>query len=74
MVEEIIKIICDQLHLSLERVALDSNIVDDLGADSLDIVELAERFESRFNMTVSDEDIMEIKTVYDIINYIENHK
>ncbi len=73
MIGEIIKIICEQLSLSEDEVTLDSDITGELGADSLDIIELVEKFESKYGMTISDEEIMEISTVYDIQKYIENH-
>ncbi len=73
MIEEIIKIICAQLGLQEKEVTLDSDITGELGADSLDIVELASRFEEHYGITITDEEIMEISTVYDIQKYIASH-
>ncbi len=73
MIEEIIKIICEQLDISENEVTLDSDITGELGADSLDIVELVARFEEHYGITITDEEIMEISTVYDIQKYIETH-
>ncbi len=73
MIEEIIKIISDQLDVPENEIMLDSDITGVLGADSLDIVELVARFEERYGITITDEEIMEISTVFDIQKYIENH-
>lgn len=72
MLEEIIDILAAQLSLSPDDITLDSDITGDLGADSLDIVELADKFEKHFSIKASDEDIMAIKTVSDILIFIEN--
>ncbi len=73
MLEEIIEILASQLSLSVDDITLDSDITGDLGADSLDIVELADKFENRFSVSVTDEEIMSIKTVSDILTYLENN-
>ncbi len=73
MIEEIIKILCEQLSLPEEAVTIDSDITGELGADSLDIVELVATFEERYGITISDEEIMEISTASDIQKYIESH-
>ncbi len=73
MIEDVINILCEQLSLSVDEVAFDSDITGELGADSLDIIELVDKFEKKYDMTISDEEIMEISTVEDIVNYIKNH-
>ena len=73
MLEKIIEIIAAQLSLSPDDVTLDSDITGDLGADSLDIIELADKLERQFSVTASDEDIMAVKTVADILTFIENN-
>ncbi len=63
-------------HLGVEAVDLvpEANLLDDLGADSLDVVELAMALEEEFDFQVSDEDLENIRTVKDIVVYIQSHK
>lgn len=72
--EKIREILCEQLELSEDQVTMDSNIAEDLGADSLDVVDLIMSIEDEFDVEVPDEDIEGIKTVGDVVNYIENAK
>ena len=69
--EQVIKILCDQLDLEEEQVNEDSEVIDDLGADSLDIVDLVMTLEEEFDTEIPDEDIENLKTVGDIVKYIE---
>ncbi|MCH5170336.1 MAG: acyl carrier protein [Oscillospiraceae bacterium] len=71
--ERIREIICDQLELEESDVTLDSVLLEDLGADSLDLVDLVMTFEDEFDMEISDEDLENIKTVGDIVRFIEEH-
>ena len=66
------KILCDQLDLEEEQVNEDSEVIDDLGADSLDIVALVMTLEEEFDTEIPDEDIENLKTVGDIVKYIED--
>ena len=66
-------IICEQLDLEEDKVTLDSNILEDLGADSLDIIDRIMSFEDEFDIEVPDEEIEGIKTVGDLVKYIEEH-
>lgn len=68
--EKVIDIISNKLGLSKEEVTPAANFTMDLGADSLDTVELIMDFEKDFNLKISDEDAMNIKTVGDAIEYI----
>ena len=68
------EIICEQLGVSAEEVTLDSSFIEDLGADSLDIVELVMALEEEYGMEISDEDAEKIRTVRDVIGYIESHQ
>lgn len=70
LLEEVIGIIADHLSLSADDIAIDSDITGDLGADSLDIVELVAKFEDRFSMTATDDAIMQMLTVEDVVNFI----
>ena len=68
------KIIEEQLGVDESEIRLNSAFVEDLGADSLDVVELIMAFESEFDMEIPDEDVEGIETVDDAVNYIKEHK
>jgi acyl carrier protein len=71
-VEERVKaIICEQLSVAEEDVVPQASFVDDLGADSLDLVEMIMAMEEAFNISIADEDAEKIKTVHDAIEYIK---
>jgi len=65
------KIIVDELGVDADEVTLNARFVDDLGADSLDTVELIMRMEEEFGVEIPDEDAEKINTVRDAINYLE---
>ena len=67
-------IITDKLGLSPEQVTPEAAFTTDLGADSLDTVELIMEFEKEFEIEIPDEDAQNIKTVQDAVDYIEKHK
>lgn len=71
--ERVKSIIVEQLGVDEEEVALEASFTDDLGADSLDIVELVMAFEEEFGMEIPDEDAEKISNVREAITYIENH-
>ncbi len=60
-----------QFELDPETITMDTNVVDDLGADSLDVVELIMSLEDVFGITISDEDAAELTTVRRIVEYLE---
>ena len=68
------EIICEQLGVSEEEVNLDSSFIEDLGADSLDIVELVMALEEEYNTEISEEQAEKIRTVRNVIDYIDSHK
>ncbi len=72
--EKIRELLSIQLNLKPELIKRESRIVDDLGADSLDVVELLMTLEDEFGVTVSDEEAVKIKTVDDIINIVGKNK
>ena len=72
--EKVRDILCDQLDLEQDEVTMTSNIVENLGADSLDMVDLVMSIEDEFELEVADEDVEGIKTVGDIVRYIEENK
>ncbi len=67
-------IIADQLGVSEDEIKMESSFIEDLGADSLDIVELVMAMEEEFEIEIPDEEAENIKTVGDAINYINTHK
>ncbi len=71
-VEEKVKnIIVEQLNVDAESVTADANFIEDLGADSLDIVELVMTMEEEFDLEIPDEDAEKIKSVGDVISYVQ---
>ena len=70
--DKVKSIIVEQLGVDDEEVTPDASFVDDLGADSLDIVELVMAFEEAFELEIPDEDAEKITTVKDAVTYIEN--
>ncbi|MBQ8961968.1 MAG: acyl carrier protein [Ruminococcus sp.] len=71
--EKIRDIIVDQLGVDEDQVTTEANIQDDLGADSLDVVDLIQTIEDEYDLSIPDEAVEEIKTVGDIVNYIEKN-
>ena len=72
--ETVKRIVVDQLQVAADDVKIDSTFIDDLGAVSLDIVELIMAFEEEFNIEIPDEIAEKIKTVKDAVDYIEKEK
>lgn len=73
MFEKIRDIIADKLSVNAEDVTLESSFIDDLNADSLDIVELIMALEDELDMEIPDEDVENFKTVGDVVNYVKQH-
>ncbi|APH05288.1 acyl carrier protein [Bacillus weihaiensis] len=74
VLERVTKIIVDRLGVDEAEVKFESSFKDDLGADSLDVVELVMELEDEFDMEISDEDAEKIGTVGDAVNYINNQQ
>ena len=74
MLEKMKEMIADQLSVDEDKITLESNFKDDLDADSLDLFELVMAFEEEFDVEIPDEDAQKIKTVKDVIDYIESKK
>ena len=70
--DKVKSIIVEQLGVEEDEVTMDASFTDDLGADSLDIVELVMAFEEEFSVEVPDEDAEKLQTVGDVIKYIED--
>ena len=73
MIEKISQIIAEQLCVEIEEVKPESNVMDDLNADSLSVVEILMAIEEEFGLKVPDEDVPTLKTVKDISDYVENN-
>ena len=67
------EIIAEQLSVDEDTITPEANIQEDLGADSLDIVDLIQTIEDEYDISIPDEAVEEIKTVNDIVNYIEKN-
>ena len=71
--EQVKEIICEKLSVKPEQITPETSFVNDLGADSLDQVELVMEFEDKFGMQIPDEEAEKIQTVGDAIRYIQEH-
>jgi acyl carrier protein len=69
--EKVRSILVGQLGIDEEKITMEASIVDDLGADSLDVVDLIMSLEEEFDVEIPDEDVENMKTVGDIVKYIE---
>lgn len=72
--DKVKELLVDQLDVDEELVTMEASITDDLGADSLDLVDLVMELENEFDTEIPDEDIQNIKTVGDVVSYIEKMK
>lgn len=72
--EKVVKIVVDKLGVNAAEVTPEATFTGDLGADSLDTVELVMEFEKEFGIQVADEEAEKFQTVGDVITYIENNK
>ena len=73
MFERIQEIIADKLSIDLGSITMEASFIDDLNADSLDIVELIMALEDELDMEIPDEDVENFKTVGDVVNYVKAH-
>lgn len=69
--DKVKKLLSEQLNIPAEKITMESKVIDDLGADSLDVVEMLMTLEEQFNITVSDEESVNLKTVGDIVKLID---
>ena len=72
--EKVTEIIANQLSVPADKIKENTNIAEELGADSLDLVEILMSLEDEFGISIPDEAIPQIKSVKDIVNFIESHK
>lgn len=73
MLDKIKKIVVEQLGVEEEEITLESSFIDDLGADSLDIVELIMALEEEFDLEIPDSEAEKISTVGDVVDYIKTN-
>jgi acyl carrier protein len=71
--EKVAAMISEKFELPVESVTRDTNIIDDLGADSLDIVDMLMMLEEQYNLSIPDDVAQEMKTVGDVVDYIEEN-
>ena len=71
--EKVKKIVVEQLGVAEDQVTEDAKFIEDLGADSLDIVEMLQTIECDFGIVIPDEDVQGLRTVADVADYIENN-
>jgi acyl carrier protein len=71
--DKVIGIVCDQMGVDKDQVNENTSFVNDLGADSLDTVELLMEFEEKFDLTIPEEEAEKIQTIGDAVKYIEEH-
>lgn len=69
--EKVKKTVSEKLSIEEDKIKLESSLIEDLGADSLDIVELVMAIEEAYNIEVPDTDAEKLKTIQDIINYLK---
>lgn len=74
MIERVVELVAEQLGISKDTVSAESNIIEDLGADSLDVIEMLMTLEEEFGITIPDDKINQIKTVGQICELIEQSK
>ncbi len=72
MEEQVKAIVAEKLGINVDQVKSESSFIDDLGADSLDTVELVMAFEEKFNIEIPDEDAEKLRTVGDAIGYLKS--
>ena len=72
--EKVKQLVAEQLCISADDIKDDANIIEDLGADSLDVVELLMSFEDEFNVSIPDEKLEELKTIKQIVTAIDENK
>ena len=74
LLEDVREVVVEQLNVNPDEIKEDSKFVEDLGADSLDVVELVMALEEKFDIEIPDADAEKIATVGDAIKYVEDHK
>ncbi len=73
VLDKVKEIICDQLGVDADSIEMNTSITDDLSADSLDMIETLMAIEDEFDLEIPDEEVENLKTVGDLVNYIQNN-
>ncbi len=73
VLEEVIEVISNVTEVEKDMIKEDSNLIKDLEIDSLDLVDLVVEFENKYDFKIPDQDVKEIQTVKDIVEYIKSH-
>lgn len=71
--DKVKQIIAEQLSVDEDSIKMETDLIDDLKADSLDVVELVMEIEQQFNIEIPDETLKEVKTIKDIVDFIDNN-
>ncbi len=71
--DKVVELVCEQLPVKKEKVTMDSRLLEDLGADSANVMILVMDLEQAFDVTVDDDVLSDIHTVGDIVNYLKEH-
>ena len=74
VLEKVVSIIAEQLDIDADKITPDTSLIDDLNADSLDVVDLVMSLEEEFGLEIPDEEVESISTVGDIVKYIEDRQ
>ena len=69
--DDVVDVVVEQLSVPKENVKMESNIIEDLGADSLDVVELVMALEEKFDVEIPDSDAEKLKTIADVVTFVE---
>ena len=69
--EKLREMLAEQLEISADEITMDTNIVEDLGADSLDVVELIMSLEDEYDLVITDEAVRELHTIREVVEFIE---
>jgi acyl carrier protein len=69
--EKVIKLVMEQLDVTLDECVLEASFIDDLGADSLDLVELIMEMEEVFDLEIEDEELEKIRTIKDVVDFLK---
>lgn len=72
--EQLRSIICEQLELQPSQITMESSMADELGADSLDLVDIIMSIEDEFDVDIPDEKVEKLRCVGDLVHYIEDHQ
>ena len=72
--DDVVDVVVEQLSVPIENVKMESNIIEDLGADSLDVVELVMALEEKFDVEIPDSDAEKLKTIADVVTFVEGLK